>query len=108
MNRMLLGAVILFLAFSLPIQAQNAISSGSISGHVTDPSGAAIAGAKVTCTSLSTGVEHTAVTSAVGIYTFLALSVGTYKLSVIQPGFKTADVDNVLVQVGQETAEDIS
>jgi len=63
--------------------------TGSISGVVTDPSGAVISGASVVATNTQTGVKATVITDAKGFYSLPALAVGTYDLQVSQIGFKT-------------------
>src|ERR1035438_4856827 len=82
-------------------RAQNAISTGSISGQVTDASGAAVVGATVIVTNEATGVKLTARTNGTGFYSFPSLTVDTYDASVTETGFKTAVVNNLVVQVGQ-------
>jgi hypothetical protein len=94
--------------FSQVAAGQNAISSGSISGRVTDSSGGVVVGATVTAKSSSTGVSLTTKTNAAGIYNFSSLPVGVYTLSVSQSGFKLADIQNVTVQVGQDTTQDLA
>jgi hypothetical protein len=110
MKKGILGTVILLFAFvfSVPAHAQNAISSGSISGHVTDNTGGAIQGAAVTAMSAETGVQRTAKTNEAGLYNFPSLKVGSYNLTFAQSGFKTTEVRNVVVQVGQATSQDVS
>ena len=63
--------------------------TGSISGVVTDPSGAVISGAGVVATNTQTGVKTTVTTDAKGFYSLPALAVGTYDLQVSQIGFKS-------------------
>jgi len=63
--------------------------SGSISGLVTDPSGAVVSGASVVATNTQTGVTTTVTTDAKGFYSLPALPVGTYNLQVSEIGFKT-------------------
>jgi Carboxypeptidase regulatory-like domain len=84
--------------------AQNAISTGSISGQVTDTSGAAVGGATVAATNEATAVKLTAKTNGTGFYSFPSLTVGSYDISVSVTGFKTAIVNSLLVQVGQNAA----
>ncbi|MGB9433091.1 MAG: carboxypeptidase regulatory-like domain-containing protein [Candidatus Acidiferrum sp.] len=93
--------------------------TASISGTVTDPSGAAVAGATVTATNVGTGVAATQQTNSQGFYSFQSLPLGTYTIEVEQKGFKSykqtglvLDVNSALVvdvvlQVGQtnETVE---
>jgi len=63
--------------------------TGSISGVVTDPSGAVIPGASIVATNTQTGVKTTVTTDAKGFYSLPALAVGTYDLGVTEIGFKT-------------------
>ncbi len=102
---------ILLMAFSLisiNALAQNAISTGSISGQVTDASGAGMEGATVTAASDATGVKLTAKTNGTGFYSFPSLSVGPYDITVSQAGFKTAIAHGVVVQVGQNVAANVA
>jgi len=62
--------------------------TGSISGTVTDPSGAVMPGVTVTVTSMSTNVQSTTVTDTKGFYSFPALNVDKYNVAVSQTGFK--------------------
>ena len=66
----------------------NAGITGSISGTITDPSGAVMPGVTVTATSVSTGVRSTTVTDAQGFYRFPALNVDNYDVTVNQAGFR--------------------
>jgi Carboxypeptidase regulatory-like domain/TonB dependent receptor len=97
-------ALLVFSVISITVFAQNAISTGSISGRVTDPTGAVVVGATVTAESVAAGVKPTTKTNGMGFYSFPSLSVGAYNISVSQHGFKTAIIDNLLVEVGQNTA----
>jgi hypothetical protein len=99
--------VALFLAV-VSAAAQNAISTGSISGQVTDTSGGAIAGATVVLQNVAAGVKLTIKTNSTGFYSFPSLSVGSYDVSINQPGFKEAVVNDVLVQIGQNTAANVA
>jgi len=86
----------------LPALAQTTISSGSIQGTVTDPSGAGIPGAKITITSKETGQTQKLSSSSSGLYSTVALNPGNYTVRVEAPNFKTAEL-NVVVQVGVVT-----
>lgn len=61
----------------------------SLHGTVTDTSGAAIAGAKVTLTQTATGTSRDTTTNATGAYSFPAVLPGTYSLRVTASGFQT-------------------
>jgi uncharacterized membrane protein AbrB (regulator of aidB expression) len=55
--------------------------TGSISGVVTDPSGAVVPGVAVVATSISTSVQSRAVTDSKGFYRFPTLNVDTYNVT---------------------------
>ena len=78
--------------------AQTTISTGSIVGTVSDPSGAVVSGAKVTITNKATGHVITTNTTSAGTYTSGALTPGEYQVRVEGQGFKTAELP-VTVQV---------
>ncbi|MHB8484303.1 MAG: TonB-dependent receptor domain-containing protein [Candidatus Acidiferrales bacterium] len=99
-------AVLLFCCAGA--QAQNAISGGSISGVVTDESGAAVPGATITASNAATGVVAKTRSNSSGFYNFSSLGVGEYQVSVSQTGFKTTVINSVVVQVGQNVAENIT
>jgi Carboxypeptidase regulatory-like domain len=61
--------------------------TGSISGTITDPSGAVIPGAEVTVKNTGTGAMRTTTTGATGGYTLAGLPPASYVLSVSAPGF---------------------
>jgi hypothetical protein len=105
LRRVLLGFVILVLFSGLPLLSQ---TFGEITGHVSDPSGAAIAGAKVFLTSIATNAMRTTVTTDSGDYTFPAVGPGVYNVRVEQPSFKTASSSNVQVQVQQAVRLDFT
>jgi hypothetical protein len=64
--------------------------TAAITGTITDQSGAAVAGANVTATSVERGVAYTATTNDAGIYRISNLPVGNYDLKVEKAGFQTA------------------
>jgi hypothetical protein len=72
-------------------------TTGSISGTVTDPSGAAIKGATITLTNTDRGhVERTISTDSHGFYTATSLPLGTYSVKIVDSGFKT-ELETTLV-----------
>jgi hypothetical protein len=80
--------VSLALVLLLAINAWAGVG-GSISGTVTDSSGAAVAKADVTATNADTGLRQTTVTDDKGFYALLNLPVGKYELEVASAGFRT-------------------
>jgi hypothetical protein len=81
---------------------------GSITGSVTDPSGAAIGGANVTLTNTGTSEKHTQTTSDQGTYSFVNVIPGEYRLDIEKTGFKHFSHPNVVVQVQLDTHVDTS
>src|SRR3989449_11341193 len=70
---------------------------GSIFGTVTDPSGAAVAGAKVTVTSVRKNITEQATTNADGNYSITHLIPDVYTVKAEAPGFKSFQTANVVV-----------
>src|SRR5690349_20549046 len=81
----------LILATAFLLSAAAAFSqtiTGSITGTVMDPSGAAIPGARITATNLSTNLSTTVASNSAGVYNLLFLPIGTYRLEVEAANFK--------------------
>jgi hypothetical protein len=76
-------------------------STGIISGRVTDPSGAVVAGAAVTITQTETNVDSASGTNSEGLFRAPGLPSGTYRVSVNAPGFKKAVRDGLLLRIGE-------
>ena len=81
----------------LPLRAQ--VDTGSITGTVTDASGAVVNGAKITLTNEGTGASLTVNTTSDGTYTFSPVRIGTYKIDASAQGFKTVTQSDVVVNV---------
>jgi hypothetical protein len=81
---------------------------GSLTGLVSDQSGAAISGAAVTAKNIATGEEFRANTNSQGAFTFTSLLPGKYSVSVEASGFKRAEVTTVTVEVSQAAKIDIA
>ena len=62
-------------------------TSGSLTGQVSDPSGAAVVGAKVTLTNLGTNFVETGISDATGVYIIRPVEPGNYSLAISAPGF---------------------
>ena len=77
------------LLFTIAAVAQES-GGATINGTITDPSGALIAGAKVTATQTTTGAQRSTQSSNAGLYSLSALNAGTYDVIVEAPGFKQA------------------
>jgi hypothetical protein len=89
-------AFTVLLIFSVQ-SAKAQVLFGSMVGNVADPSGAAVPGATVKLTNVSTNDSLTAQTNESGIYTLPDLTAGTYRVEVTKQGFRTFVASNVLV-----------
>ncbi len=107
-----LGSVLLFASALLigmslftgaSALAQVSTSTGSVSGTITDPQGAAVPNAKVTVSSEDAGVNQTVTTSSSGYFSVGALAPGSYDIKIEVANFKTATTKS-RVQVGQITS----
>jgi hypothetical protein len=82
-----------------PASAQSTF--GSISGSVTDSSGAALADVRVTLTSIDSGATQSQNTSTDGLYLFSNLFPGHYRVDIERAGFKRVSQTDVVVQIQQ-------
>src|SRR5213592_2283429 len=96
-------AVFGILLISLGAFASAQIAGGTISGVVTDTTGAVLPGAEVTILNQATGVTRRAVTNESGFYNAPNLLPGRYDLAITAPGFTNATEKHLLIGVGQET-----
>lgn len=96
------AAIALALAFCSASWGQ--VQKGSISGTALDPQSAAVVGAQVKATQLETGTVSTTTTDSSGNFRFSLLPVGTYRVEISAPGFKTAVQSNVAVGAGTDAS----
>jgi hypothetical protein len=98
-------ALVVLTSFTGMLWAQG--GTGELSGLVTDPSGAVVAGAKVTLANSATGEQLGVTTTSAGTYRFGALQVvGAYALEIEAKGFKSYRIENVIISVGAVTTHD--
>jgi Carboxypeptidase regulatory-like domain len=97
-------AVILSVLFSASAFAQKV--TGSVTGAVTDPQGAVVAGATVTLTDVQTNAARTSVTGSGGNYDFQELDPGNYTVKVSKAGFREYLATSVEVHVSSVTRID--
>ena len=106
MGRVLLGVALLFVTATALAQSQ--ITTGAIEGTVTDPSGAAIAGATVVIKHVATGVERTLTTDSAGRFVAPLLPVGDYQITVSASGFGTLVSRGYSLALGRTVVANIS
>jgi len=80
---------------------------GSIQGTITDPAGAAVAGAEVKVFSAATGLTRTVAANDRGEYVASELPLGTYSVTVEKTGFRTTTLTEIPVSVGSPTRADV-
>jgi len=101
-------AVILSLAGGAAIAPAGAQTiRGTLTGTVTDSTGAVVPGITVTVTNAATGISTSAVTDRQGGYTIPLLPPGTYQATVEQSGFKKYLHGGIVIQIAQTTRLDI-
>ena len=103
--RFRLGLVCLILA---GVTAFGQVGSGTITGTITDQSGAILPGAMVEARNVETGVVFTAASASAGVYTISDLPIGTYVVTAKVQGFKTYTHENLALAATQVLRENIS
>jgi len=93
------------MAFSVSSWAQN--TNGRIVGVVTDPQGAAVAGAKVTVTNAGTNVDWNTTTDGKGSYQVLDVPIGMYRVTVESRGFAKAKTEPQELTINQTLHIDV-
>ncbi|HKF58822.1 MAG TPA: TonB-dependent receptor [Blastocatellia bacterium] len=81
-------------------------STATLLGRVVDSAGAVVAGVDIGVRSLETNLERATQTDALGNYQVSGLPVGDYRVEVRAPGFQTAIVDKLAVEVGRSVIQD--
>ena len=90
-------AVLLFCVFVAGRRPVWAVTGGSISGTVTDPTGAVIRGAIIVLKDVALGTEYRTVTDSVGFYSFPNLLVGRFDMKLSAPGFRTQEKTGLVI-----------
>jgi hypothetical protein len=99
----LLACMLLALGFSaVPVLGQQS-TTGTVTVSVVDQSGAVVSAARLELQDLATNDVRTGLTQDKGNYSFVGLSVGTYKLTVSKDGFDKQIFDSVIVHSAQVT-----
>jgi Carboxypeptidase regulatory-like domain/TonB dependent receptor-like, beta-barrel len=91
-------ALLLLVALATPRGVDAQVLYGSLTGNVTDPTGAAVAGAKVEALNIGTGVSTSIVTDERGAYIFSSLQAGLYKVTITSANFKALAQENVRIE----------
>ena len=100
--------IFLFLFVLLASAAAWAGITGSISGLVTDPSGAVVVDAQVTAIETQTGIRRETVTDSKGFYDFPTLPIGIYEVEVHAGGFKSFHQTNITIDANSVIKVDVT
>ncbi len=98
--------VVCIIMLSQPAWAQS--TYGTVTGSVTDASGGAVADAQVTLTNQGTSEKRTQSTGSDGLYTFVNLFAGKYKVDAEKTGFKRTSRTDIVVEVQQTSRIDLT
>jgi len=101
-----LCAIALLSLAALPIQAQQ--SRASIIGRIADPTGALIAGAKVTATNTATNASVSSQSNESGNFEIPYLISGVYRITVESTGFKKTVRDGIQLRIGDRITLDFA
>jgi len=103
-KRAILGSVFLVILLILTMQGTTGLGqgiTGSITGTVTDPSGAGVPGATVRVLQVETNSARIVTTSDIGSYTVTQLPPGAYSVKVEKTGFKTFEQQGIILEINQ-------
>jgi Carboxypeptidase regulatory-like domain len=100
------AALLLAVVASTPVGAQ--VAGGSLSGTITDPSGAGIPLAQVAIKNVATGVERILTTNTDGFYTAPNLIPGEYQITISAKGFNTDIKSGITINVGARQVFDLA
>src|SRR5579859_404997 len=106
LKRFDLRLVLLLAALVVLFAAQGLAQEATIVGTVTDPSGAAVAKAKVTLTNLETNISKEITTNDAGQYVAVDIHIGHYDIKAEASGFKTEERKGLVLQVGDRARAD--
>src|SRR5580658_5401034 len=79
--------IVLLLALSSSLSLLAQTNTTSLSGTVTDATGAVISGADISISNAASGSKQSAKTTSKGEYSFVQVQPGTYEVKVVAPGF---------------------
>ena len=88
-----------------PAKADNLYAR--IQGTVTDPTGAAVQGVKLTATNVGTNINYETVSKEEGSFVFLNLPIGTYRVTATSSGFRTFTAAGITLTLDQVYALNI-
>jgi hypothetical protein len=104
-HRMLSGVVLLAVTLCAAAWAQD---TASLTGTVTDSSGAAVTNAQVAINSAEHGISRKATSNSSGDFLFASLPIGSYDVTVSAAGFKKYEAKGVMLNVGEKARVNVA
>ena len=104
MRTQILSLLVLLALCAATVNSQT--SRGTVTGVVTDPNGAVVAGANITLTSADTSLTRTTTSNSEGLYRFDAVDLGTYSITFTGAGFGELTKTDLVVRAGQTSTVD--
>jgi len=101
-------AVLLVLCFLVAFPTAGQVTTADISGHVSDPKGLAVLGARIRVASAATGFARETTTLETGDFAVNKIPPGNYKITIEQQGFQTAVFESVELVVGENRTFDVT
>jgi Carboxypeptidase regulatory-like domain len=96
-------SIVLILFLFASTSSGQGIATGSLSGTITDPSGAVLPGAHLVAKNVATGQEFSADSNDVGYVALRSVPPGTYKVTVSLANFRTVVLDNIEVTSSRDS-----
>ena len=100
------AACLLLICACLAAEASAQVNNASVTGLVTDTTGAVVPSASVTLRNKATNVETTSTTDSSGYYNFASVPVGAYDVTVERQGFKRIVLSDIKLEVAQKARVD--
>src|SRR5258707_380078 len=101
------GSPLLFIVLGFACAAEGQTETATVSGLVTDRTGATVPGAEVHLQSVERGTVTTTTTNDAGIYVFPSVHPGQFQISIHKPGFKQVDLLGLIVNVQDHIEQNI-
>src|SRR5262245_45127691 len=92
----------------VPAAPAQTVATAQISGNVTDPTGAAVAGVEVSVAQTETGFTRTVTSNESGFYVLANLPIGPYRLQAAYPSFRTHVQNGIVLEVHSSPVLDIT
>lgn len=108
LNVLLYAFLVVALLFTMSGIAAAQATSGTLTGVITDPTGALVPNANVVITDTQHGSSVTTTTNAQGFFTRTQLANSTYNLQISAPGFQTTQQNGIVVNIDRETRVDVT